>query len=557
MNFQSSKKLAQFMETGSGKVGWEAFLEMYITPGVYEAADTHKFSDEAIDLVLRTARCEDQYHGMARYIASTLHFSGRASALSDGDAISYYESALSLGPHVVQTMALRNLLIRLIVGSPLEQNIELVEKVYFQNLNIRCSCGGRYTAIEWFIEHKADAIALEVLREVKVWLQTREVPNIEEICRGSGDEAEAYSHGMTMIAILSRSENWPNTRDWSEAAQGLALLQAGHDHLKVSENTTWFGPFHNDVDEGGWPIIGSRIGDIKPNAGQQNLAIGAPLGEFAGLIQHADGSLEPTFELSHANDPSIYPVDVDTCVALVFGSNDDELSVDIIPHLTKTNSLLSVRKSVFTPGYIGHTSLGRCLYASDVLVGEVAWNSDKFRVHEQCDQIVKAAWNSLKEKITQQGESKPDNMSPVINVSVKEARFTRLDDGSQTVWLPGPVEMKVRGGYRPKEDEGYYDRDDRGPWLLTDSDYSHIRICEVLTRNYSVLEVALPIFRRLRNLSQLYYSLMEVKQSGRPVTGALLHAAAARCHDLKEHRPHNDALLTRYFPKVWSVGINC
>ncbi len=535
-------------------VGWEIFqIEHMLLAGV-QSTDTHRYSRQAIQHITSLAALEDQVNGFPRYIAATLHFTGRTPGLTDKVALAYYTDAVRKGPEVVRNLALRNIMIRHVLGLGCERDLSLVTSFLERYPGVRCPCPGRYEAIE-ILTRQPPTEALFACDEICRWLSAGATPQdvLERLISIDTGLTDWYHKALALIVILARAENWADMQNWSDCLQRFGMMLNGWDHDSVSRLTMWYGPFYNDLSASGLPIIGSTGSRNWGASDHENYGLSAGARRFVGLRAHDDGTVDFRFESDEEKPALILPEDLNVCLALVFGEHHTSWpSISVNSVELDSASLLTTRLSVYEPSWIRATAIGRTMYTTDVLCGELAWGLDEFEVEQAAESNIVDQWIDFTGTLKSVEGDKPSNgTGRLIRLEVADVSgSTTRNDNHWFVTVDG-VTMRVIGGYNVSLNGSEVE------WAYMESDYEHLRICRALTELYPTIANLIPAFDRIIQLSAMIYALDQARQLGfRPALSLVKQLCELR-QDAELRAGTEGMMRTRQLPLTWNRGIGC
>jgi TPR repeat protein len=326
--------------------------------------------------------------------------------------------------------------------------------------------------------------------------------------------------------VLSWSEETGQHENW------LRLVKAAELHLLFQssknpqndaiESTFDYGPMFNKPTMLGRPQLGIlRHGGLESG-----------VGELEGLEAGPDGEIRFYFRAPR-NDigPLLSSEDVNVAIALTFGQ-----ATPIVPHVS-VEDLISplsgryrmLKRKVWKPDWIGHTLLGKTLYATDVLAAKLMEQPHSFVESGETGPSVPRspkAQGIIDMFAKCGGEIAGQGGRVVVHPMNFYRTWTRSSNGGHVCRIH-KLTMGVLGANMVNTGDGALDMSAN----KNDDRFRKGRAANHFTREYDTIAHLLPVFDRLRQLTALLEALKELHDKGfKPSPQLLQRAVGAATH---------------------------
>lgn len=344
---------------------------------------------------------------------------------------------------------------------------------------------------------------------------------------------------IEIIATLARYEEWPSARKWDAFKSICAVKFAGLDPDIVRASSCNFGPFYNEVDDNGLPIIGAydavNYGDSEGNG-----LLKSGRGFFKGLTATQNGGIN--FQFEPANTEFVTDEDIDVILALSFAQEDLQWPSIDLSFASCLHTILQEKKT--NPSWVLHTDFGKTLYVTDKLSGALSWSFNKFSVMNGDDIKAKNGFLNLRRKLQAVDAPSPTperKYTPVVNTNPKGSSAYGVRTGNHFSVGVNFLEFGIDGGHYVET--GKQDAHLNGWVFRNDTTYEHQQRTQILTENFNMIAVTIPVFERLRQLTSVMHGVQELKKLGFKPSRHLLNTAKdaearfkAREKEMKEDR---------------------
>lgn len=332
---------------------------------------------------------------------------------------------------------------------------------------------------------------------------------------------EALTNRMWALDWLTRYSqvgNAPEALQYRDAgADGLLFTQCligrmiGATPEELLLSTYDFGPVYNRQNDKGFPITGTRIaksGDAQPFLDDTMPTEG--YGRLLGLTGTASGEIDFRFEPPQDGIVYITQDDVDVALALAFTGPEPVTPSFSLEEASKYDFFLLQKE--WKPEWIGHTRLGKTLYATDYWMGNLIFSSHNFTfdkgAHPNFEEAAAALFKRLRHASVSDHTLRP--------LEIEWSWVTTEDKEHQC--KINKVSMRDDGALINILNDGTRVRtENRGP-------------AAVFTESYDDIAKLWPMYERLRQLTALIYSLSELKKRGFEPSDAL----ARRIQDVEK-----------------------
>lgn len=332
-----------------------------------------------------------------------------------------------------------------------------------------------------------------------------------------GNEATATTSlndhlwARTVLAELERSQS---ESYWRVAAQGIQrrILGATKDELHTSTND--FGYIYNERNGSGYLIPATSIDPQRPVADDFYQRSQAPvngLGVVRGLSAAPSGEIRLRCDLptSPANT-FLTSEDVNVALALAFGANEPimpALSIEDVGKKDAQSPRLFIKRKEWKPAWIGHTQLGKTLYAADYWMARIISGSSRFYTN---DQALDPLADAILQKLALAGGQTDGHAERVM---IEPREIVRTWSGSIQEGLSCQIHsaaIGVLGANVVVHADGTEDRSRN----VNDDKYGAGRAANIFTKHYNEIAKLWPVFERTRQLTVLLSLLKELREKG-------------------------------------------
>lgn len=297
---------------------------------------------------------------------------------------------------------------------------------------------------------------------------------------------------------------------------------------KVDASTSDFGPLYNRRDKRGYLIPNSIEKNLEDPAER-----GKGFGVFLGLRGLVSGHIDFRFDaVSAGASPLLFPEDVDTVLALAFGSNTPappSFSLDRRVNQKGTvHPLKTMACKDFSPEWLEHTLFGKTLYATDYWIGKIATQPKHFLNQTPPFAPRDEATNLMLTRLSQIVTT--DGCLRIVPRALVAAWESSTDNQPQCRVRTASMYVYGWRNHAAGKD---------GPEVIGANDHSTQigRVGTFLTQHYDELARSWPIFERLRQLSTLWHCTLELRRRGFSPDKALIARASSRAQQEQANRP--------------------
>lgn len=351
-------------------------------------------------------------------------------------------------------------------------------------------------------------------------------------------------------SLLAEMERSKLAWCWEAAAFAIQHRLMGATHGQIQNSTRDFGYTYGGQDRAGYltPQLGNQVAS-RPDAQSRSenyqhcprLEDGA-LGILRGLSTTPSGEIQ-----FHADKPTspantfLTDEDIAVALALAFGSNKPimpSLSIESIGLKDAKTPRVFMKKKVWDPEWVGHTQLGKTLYAADFWMAEIVWNQPYFY---QNGQQPPAAIDAILQKVALAGGHSDGNSERIM---LMPTAIVRTWSGSNEEGISCQVHsasVGVLGANKVIHADGSEDRSRN----VNDDKYGAGRAANIVSRHFDDIATAWPMFERMRQLTVLLSLLKELREKNfQPSVAMQKNISVAYRHLSNKPRiPVNQALV--------------
>lgn len=324
-------------------------------------------------------------------------------------------------------------------------------------------------------------------------------------------DTPAMSDQLWAVCELAREEGWPNASQWGQFWESVQRGLIGITQDQVQKATYDFGPFYNKVDDYGLPILGAYE---KP--GEFLSPIGG-LNSVTGVRTDINGDIE--VEGIPASDDTLSFVigeDINTAMILAFGDRSGpiypSLSIEPFEKMTKDNLRWTFKRKVFDPEWIGHTALGKTLYATDYWLGRLAWSPWQF--NRDTEGVLDPKINNQIKTLTNEMQNVGGHDDGLWSRVMLKPQFISFDwkkkSSGRFKCMVQNAKIMVDGSDAILHDDGTEDRVKN----LNNVRFHTGRVANLITDRYNDVAQIFPIYERARQLMILMYAMNGLRERG-------------------------------------------
>ncbi len=313
---------------------------------------------------------------------------------------------------------------------------------------------------------------------------------------------------------LAELENSVFASWWNSAAQTIQRRVLGATRDELHESTNDFGYIYNERNISGYLIPATSIDPQRPVADdfyQRSQAPVSGLGVLRVLSTTSSGQIilqcdQPT---SPANT-FITGEDVSVALALAFRESEPIMPSLSIEDINSENASLPrffIERKEWNPAWVGHTQLGKTLYAADYWMGRILWNQSRFYT---IDRTLDPLANAILQKLALAGGQADGNYARAM---IQPKAIIRTWTGSVQGGLSCQIHsaaIGVLGANIVVHADGTEDRSRN----VNDDKYSAGRAANIFTKHYDDIAKVWPVFERTRQLNVLLSLLRELREKG-------------------------------------------
>jgi|GEM_PF-4499725 len=306
------------------------------------------------------------------------------------------------------------------------------------------------------------------------------------------------------------------------------LQTHGIDANMVFNNTISYGPFYNPLSINALPIVG-EFSPLFRGGNQDGKPIRGGKGLFTGLTANDKGDIN--FSFTQTPHALIFDEDIDVLLVLAFSEKTMLLPSIDVPN-GKNFDTIVLRKKITSPSWLLTTELGRTLYATDVLAGELAWSINNFTVsNNDAENKAVQLFQAIKTKLSECKGIDIQSTPAAINVNPKQihlyGKVTVSDHMTYTSIAPISITMGVDGFFK-------------SAWGRTkhhnSTEYSHTQKTKILTEHFNDIALIFPVYERLRQIVRITYSLLALKRTNFSPSDRLMEYIATKENEFKSRQ---------------------
>jgi hypothetical protein len=284
-------------------------------------------------------------------------------------------------------------------------------------------------------------------------------------------------------------------------------------------STNDFGPLYNKRETlSGFLVPGTRLPPTHPPGADDHMP-SEGYGKFRGFSATTNGNLHFAFD-----DPAdvVYVTRDDIDVALVLAFSEEKPGFPSLSLESADPSGLLVLEKVWEPKWIGHTKVGKTLYATDYNIGAI------------CGYHGSAA-------LREASEADRGKAMDLFD------RFSRVKSENCTLRIcPGPIEIAwtktadeltqcriIKSDYHIISEESGYDGD--GNYQKWHG--NHTKHAQIFNAKADEIAEIWPVFERYRQLGALLYSFTELRARGFQPSPELNYHIQAVANQYKSRPP--------------------
>lgn len=314
--------------------------------------------------------------------------------------------------------------------------------------------------------------------------------------------------------ILAQIEGSTFAKAWRACAQTLQRRLLGASRDDLSSSTHDFGFTYNARNNAGYLIPGSCVDPQRPIDASHMKRAQAPLsglGILRGLSTTPSGDIHLQCD-QPLSPQTIYftEEDIEVALALAFGSDKPimpSISVENIGRQDAQSTRFFIEQKLWDPEWVGHTQLGKTLYAADYWMAQIVWKQAGF--YTQDEQLNREA-DAILQKLSLAGGAADGNAKRVM---LRPHTITRTWSGTTREGLSCEIHSAALGADGANIvilSDGSEDRSRN----LNDDKFSAGRAANIFTEHYNEIAKAWPLFERTRQLTILLSILKELRESG-------------------------------------------
>jgi TPR repeat protein len=321
--------------------------------------------------------------------------------------------------------------------------------------------------------------------------------------------------------VLAELEGGSSQSHWRFAAQAIQRRIKGVTNNEVHKSTNDFGYIYNERNASGYLVPATSVSPQRPGDGDFYKRSRAPisgLGVVRGLSTTASGQInlrcdEPT---SPANT-FLTSEDVSVALALAFGTSAPimpSLSIEDIGKKDAKSPRFFIKQKEWNPAWIGHTQLGKTLYAADYWMARIVAGSSRFYTNGQALDPVA---DTILQRLALAGGHSDGNWERVM---IHPKEIVRTWTGSIQEGLLCQIHsaaIGVVGANVVVHADGTEDRSRN----VNDDKYGAGRAANIFTLHYDDIAKVWPVFERTRQLTVLLSLLKELREKGFKPSAAL------------------------------------
>lgn len=315
---------------------------------------------------------------------------------------------------------------------------------------------------------------------------------------------EILSDYLWMAGCLAAIENDSLFSQWSRIKRAVDIMLLGSTEAQLERSTRDFGLSYNLADSNGYPVPGPHI--------SPEVARDAPFGIFTGLTGTRSGDIALRFSQTRTPElPMMTPEDINVLMVLAFGEPSPifpDISLEPVATEREDGPRYQLSQKVWDPPWLGHTLVGKTLYAADYLAGTLAFAPEKFPI-DSAKPPFRAAATALCTRLSETG-GENSYASRAIRVGPRQM-FWRWAETASSDFICDVTKltMGVDGFSFISNRDGT-----KSIRHMNDATYSCGRLGIILTDSYDDMASLWPVFERTRQINSVLYALTELRKRG-------------------------------------------